>query len=95
MSLAPMSATRMHRMLMATAQPPLDQHGKVTDEKRAQMRQFRLLLEGRITGFADRQPVYCSQSAPSLRPRCAIAVEFTRVAFEDAGDGGIVAEWRY
>ena len=68
---------------------------KVTDEKRAQMRQFRLLLEGRITGFADRQPVHCSQSAPSLRPRCAIAVEFTRVAFEDAGDGGIVAEWRY
>lgn len=68
---------------------------KAAEEEREGMRQFRLLLEGRVTGYADRQPVHCSQSAPSLRPRCAIAVEFTRIAFEDARDGGIVAEWRY
>jgi hypothetical protein len=67
---------------------------KLSDEERERPRTFRLLLEGRVTGFADRQPVHCSQSAASARPRCAIAVEFTRIAFEDA-DARIVAEWRY
>lgn len=67
---------------------------KLSDEGTEGPRTFRLLLEGRVTGFADRQPVHCSQSSASARPRCAIAVEFTRLAFEDA-DARIMAEWRY
>lgn len=56
---------------------------------------YRLLLEGRVEGFSDRQPVHCAQETPGNRPRCAIAVEFTRVAFESMADASIAAEWRY
>lgn len=55
---------------------------------------FRLVLSGRVTGFADRQPVHCWQPAADVRPRCLIAVEFTRVAFEDASDGTVLSEWK-
>lgn len=67
---------------------------KVPDEERALPRRYRLLLEGRVAGFADRQPIRCTQASGSARPRCAIAVAFDRVAFEEAGTGTIIAEWR-
>lgn len=65
------------------------------DAQAAPTPRYRLLLEGRVAGFADRQPVHCLQVAPAIRPRCAIAVTFTRVAFEDETDGNIPAEWRF
>lgn len=58
----------------------------------AQSMSFTLLLEGRITGFADRTPVRCWSESADHRPVCLYAVELDRVAFEDAR-GGVLAQW--
>ncbi len=54
---------------------------------------YRLVLSGRIAGFADGQPVHCWNEAAALRPVCVVAAEFNRVAFEDSR-GAVLAEWR-
>jgi hypothetical protein len=54
---------------------------------------YRLVLSGRVVGFADRQPVRCWNEADHLPPVCLVAVEISRTAFEDA-DGDILSEWR-
>lgn len=56
-------------------------------------REYQLLLSGRVTGFADGQPVHCWNEADSLRPVCLIAAEFSRVAFEDVAGGKTLSEW--
>lgn len=55
---------------------------------------YRLVLEGRITGFSDGQPVHCWAESPEHRPICLFSVQFDRVAFEDAADDKLLAEWR-
>jgi hypothetical protein len=55
---------------------------------------YRLALSGRITSFADGQPIRCWSESAWARPRCLIAVELTRVAFEDPATGDTLAEWR-
>jgi hypothetical protein len=67
---------------------------KVKDEALAGKPSFRLVLAGRVTGYADRQPIHCWQANADARPRCLIAVEFSRVAFEDMQDGSVLAEWQ-
>ncbi|MCF8503463.1 MAG: hypothetical protein K9G59_00995 [Caulobacter sp.] len=55
-------------------------------------RAYSLVLEGRIVGFADGQATRCWSPSADLRPVCLLAVEFDRVAFEDAA-GVVLAEW--
>jgi hypothetical protein len=55
---------------------------------------YRLVIEGRVVGFSDGQPVHCWVESPDHRPICLYAVEFDRVAFEDAMDHKLLAEWR-
>jgi hypothetical protein len=59
----------------------------------SQTRSYRLVLEGRIAGFSTDRPITCWAETSEHRPVCLIAVEFDRVAFEDA-DGKLLAEWR-
>lgn len=54
---------------------------------------YRLVLSGRITGYPDGQPVHCWNRGAGIRPVCLVAVEFSRVAFEDPADGSIISEW--
>lgn len=53
---------------------------------------YRLVLSGRITGFAGGQPVRCWNGDPSQRPICIAAAEFVRVAIEDSR-GNVLVEW--
>lgn len=55
-------------------------------------RSYSLLLEGRIVGFADGQAARCWSPSADVRPVCLLAVEFDRVAFENAA-GEVLAEW--
>jgi len=54
---------------------------------------YRLSVSGRLSGFADGQPVHCWSEASNVRPTCIIAIEFSRVAFEDPTNGATVSEW--
>ena len=54
---------------------------------------YRLVLEGRMTTFADGRAIHCRTAAPDQRPVCIGAAQFDRVAFEDA-DGQMLSEWR-
>lgn len=55
---------------------------------------YRLVLEGRVTGYPDGRAVRCRSESPDRRPVCLVAVEFDRVAFEDGETGAVLAEWR-
>ncbi len=54
---------------------------------------YRLVLEGRLVGFGDGRTIHCWSESPDRRPVCLYAVEFDRVAFQDADDGTILGEW--
>jgi hypothetical protein len=54
---------------------------------------YRLVLEGRMTAFADNRAIHCRAAAADQRPVCIGAVQLDRVAFEDA-DGQMLSEWR-
>lgn len=54
---------------------------------------FHLVVEGRIAGFADGQPIHCQSPSADQRPSCVIATEFTSIAFEDNSTGEVVARW--
>ncbi|WP_242078236.1 hypothetical protein [Brevundimonas diminuta] len=54
---------------------------------------YRLVLEGRMTAFADGRAIHCRAAAADQRPACIGAVQLDRVAFEDA-DGQMLSEWR-
>jgi hypothetical protein len=53
---------------------------------------FSLLLEGRISGFADHAAVHCWGESINHRPVCLYGVDIDRVAFEDA-KGEVLAQW--
>lgn len=55
---------------------------------------FRLGIAGRVSAFADGQPIHCLATSPDLEPVCIIAVEFSRIAFEQPASGETIAEWR-
>lgn len=55
---------------------------------------YRLVLEGRLVGFGDRRATQCWEESPDHRPICLYAVEYDRVAFEDANTGKTLADWR-
>ena len=54
---------------------------------------YRLLLEGRVTGFGDGKAVHCWAESPDHHPQCFYAVSFDHVAFEDADTGKVLANW--
>ncbi|RZJ03554.1 MAG: hypothetical protein EON89_11255 [Brevundimonas sp.] len=53
---------------------------------------YRLVLEGRMTSFANGQAIRCHAAGIDQRPVCIGAVKLDRVAFEDAG-GKTLSEW--
>jgi hypothetical protein len=55
---------------------------------------YRLVLEGRLVGFPDGRAIRCWSESADHRPICLYAVEYDRVAFEDAKTGATLAEWR-
>lgn len=54
---------------------------------------FRVRIQGRITGYADGQPVHCVNREAGQPPICAMAVEFGKIALEDAKTGETLADW--
>jgi len=54
---------------------------------------FHLVIEGRIAGFADGQPIQCQSQLTDQRPGCVVATEFTTISFEDSSTGETVARW--
>lgn len=54
---------------------------------------YRLVLEGRMTAFADGRAIRCRAASADQRPVCIGAVHLDRVAFETA-DGATLSEWR-
>ncbi|WP_295185840.1 hypothetical protein [uncultured Brevundimonas sp.] len=54
---------------------------------------YRLVLEGRMTAFADGRAIRCRAADADQRPICIGAVQLDRVAFEDA-EGKTLSEWR-
>lgn len=54
---------------------------------------FHLVVEGRIAGFADGQPIHCQSASTDQRPSCVVATEFTTISFEDSSTGETVARW--
>ncbi len=53
---------------------------------------YRLVLEGRITGFGKDSALRCWMEAPDHHPVCLFAVTLDRVAFEDE-QGKQIANW--
>lgn len=53
---------------------------------------FTLVLEGRVSGFADGAAIHCWSESADHRPVCLYGVDVDRVAFEDAS-GSVLADW--
>lgn len=60
----------------------------------APFRGYRLVLEGRLAGFADGRAIRCRAGNPDQRPVCIAAIRLDRVAFTDADGGVLLSEWR-
>lgn len=67
---------------------------RLRDSEEIEGQSYHLYVSGRVTGFADGQPIHCWQETPDIRPVCLMAVEFARIAFEDSPGANILAEWR-
>ena len=55
---------------------------------------YRLVLEGRVSGFADGQAARCWSESSDQRPVCLIGVTMERLAIEDGQTGESLGEWR-
>ncbi|MDO9586563.1 MAG: hypothetical protein U1E18_23510 [Brevundimonas sp.] len=55
---------------------------------------YRVILEGRLTGFPDGQAIRCRASSPDQRPVCIAAIRLDRVAFTTADSSVLLSEWR-
>jgi hypothetical protein len=67
---------------------------RIADPADIEERSYVLAVSGRVKAYPDGQPIRCVQDSPDSRPVCVIAVEWARVAFEDARDGKMLVEWR-
>jgi hypothetical protein len=54
---------------------------------------FRLLLEGRLSGFADGRAFRCRGDGANQRPVCIARVQISTVAIEDPATGRILDTW--
>lgn len=55
---------------------------------------YRLVLEGRVTGFEGGEDIACRSGSPEQRPVCLVGVEIDRVAITDPADASTLGEWR-
>lgn len=54
---------------------------------------YRLVIEGRLDGGSESQPVRCQSADIDVRPVCLVRVAIDRVAFTDQA-GAMLGEWR-
>ena len=54
---------------------------------------YRLVLEGRVSGYDDRQAIRCRSESADQRPVCLIRVVVNRVAIRDPASGQLLGEW--
>ena len=73
-------------------QRPYEHVLKLEPDGAGQGRVFELVLEGKISGYADGAALHCWSESAEHRPICLYAVDIDRVAFEDA-DGTVLADW--
>jgi hypothetical protein len=52
-----------------------------------------MLLEGELAAFPDGNALNCWMESAMHRPVCLYSVRLSHVAFEDARDGKVLAEW--
>lgn len=55
--------------------------------------EFRLVIGGRVTGFADGRAIRCWSASIDQRPTCLVGVEIDHVAFLNPVTGETVADW--
>lgn len=55
---------------------------------------YRLVLEGRLAGWADGRVVRCRVVSPERPPACVMGASVDRIAFEDGATGAVLSEWR-
>ncbi len=58
---------------------------------------FRLVLEGRLTGYEDGRAVRCRSAGVDQRPVCLFAVDVEQVSIRNPApdaDPAVLAEWR-
>ena len=55
---------------------------------------YRLVLEGRLAGWADGRVIRCRVVTPERPPACAVGATVDRIAFEDGTTGAVLSEWR-
>lgn len=53
-----------------------------------------LLLEGRLRAWPSGEVILCQGDGLHSPPSCVVGAQIDRVAFENPGDGSIIAEWR-
>ena len=56
-------------------------------------RGYRLVLEGRVTGYDDRQAIRCRSESADQRPVCLVRVDIERVAIRDPATNQALGEW--
>jgi hypothetical protein len=71
---------------------PYEQVLKRSPDPSAETQTYALVLEGRVTGFADGAAIQCWSESADHRPTCLYGVSLERVAFESA-DGAVLADW--
>jgi hypothetical protein len=60
----------------------------------APVRGYRLVLEGRLTPWAEGRVIRCRVGRADSRPPCAVGVVLDRLAYEDGATGETLSEWR-
>ncbi|HYC68490.1 hypothetical protein [Brevundimonas sp.] len=55
---------------------------------------YRLVLEGRLTPWAEGAVIRCRVNRAESRPPCAVGVVLDRLAYEDGATGETLSEWR-
>lgn len=58
------------------------------------LRGYRLVLEGRLTPWAEGRVIRCRVNRADSRPPCAVGVVLDRLAYEDGATGETLGEWR-
>ncbi|MEW6392180.1 MAG: hypothetical protein AB1542_17450 [Pseudomonadota bacterium] len=81
---SPRAARRGDRPYEVVIKSPTSDGGAATN--------FVLVIEGRLTGFADGAAVHCWSESAEHRPICLFGAALDRVAFED-DKGATLAQW--
>lgn len=55
---------------------------------------LQLVVEGRMTAFADGRTAACQAASPEQRPVCLIGAAVERVAIRNPATGRVLGEWR-